>query len=234
MTAFHSNIIKIKTAYVNSWLYKNGSNSVLVDTGKDRSGSKVLEAITNAGLQPSDIKLILLTHPHYDHCMGVPALIKATGAKLIVQKEDEPNYRAGYCRLPRGANLPLEIWVSMGRLFMPWLNNFPKIDPDIIVNGSLDLKEQGIDVRAVHTPGHTDGSLILIVEGRHAIVGDALWGVMKSSVLPPFVDNIKDMIRSWKTIIDEGVEFIYPGHGEPYTIERVKLGFEKHRGKYGI
>ena len=83
MPLLHPDIIRINTAYANTYLIRNGNKSVLVDTGLERSGRIVLQGIADAGLKPSDIRLIILTHPHFDHCNGAAAIRDATGAQVM-------------------------------------------------------------------------------------------------------------------------------------------------------
>ncbi len=66
---------------------------------------------------------------------------------------------------------------------------------DMLVDGMLDLKGMGMDAYIMHTPGHTSGSVSVIVEDEIALVGDTLFGVYKGSVFPPFAENADVMIQ---------------------------------------
>jgi len=227
MHSFHPDIIPIRTGYANTYLIRNGSRSVLVDTGLQKSGRLILARVAELGLKPSDIRLIILTHPHYDHCMGARALIQATGAQLLVHRAEDSKFRKGYCRLPMGATPLLEAWVGLGRLFMPWLAHFPAVAPDIVIDQATDLGTFGIKGMAVHTPGHSNGSLTVIFEAKHAIAGDTVIGGRKKTTFPPFVDSPKTLLESWKMLIDQGIEYLYPGHGRPFRIEQLKQEYQK-------
>ncbi len=233
MTTTHAHIARIRTAFANTYLICNGRNSVLIDTGMETPGKTVLQSLSGHGLQPSDIRLIILTHCHYDHARGAAALRAATGAKLLVHEHHAPHLRKGYCRLPKGTNLLIEAWVSMGRAFMPRLAHFPPVEPDVIIDREYGLANLGLDARIIPTPGHTSGSLSVILDGRHAIVGDLVISGRGKSVFPPFADDPATLIRSWKTVIDAGVEYIYPGHGHPFRTEQLNRDFEKRKNKYG-
>jgi glyoxylase-like metal-dependent hydrolase (beta-lactamase superfamily II) len=231
VAGLHPNIIQIKTAYVNSYLIRNGKDSILVDTGLEKSGKKILQSISNEGLSPSDIKLIILTHPHYDHCMGARAIKNYTGAQILVHRSGESKFRKGHCRLPKGTNFLLEAWTSMGRLFMPWLAYFPSVEPDITIGEEKRLEGYGLDIRIVPTPGHTEGSITVILDEKHAILGDTVVNHTRTP-FPPFADDPKTLINSWKSLIESGIEFIYPGHGNPFRVERLLVEFDKRRKKY--
>jgi glyoxylase-like metal-dependent hydrolase (beta-lactamase superfamily II) len=233
MLSFHDHIIPIPTAYANSYLIKSGNISILIDTGLQRSGKIILKGIAEAGLQPSDIRLIILTHCHYDHCRGARAIQAATGAEMLAHRDDRQKIQRGYCRLPKGTNFPINAWVSMGRIFMPWLAYFPAAEPSIVIHDDYIVEDTVPDIRIIHTPGHTEGSITVILEGRHAIVGDTAVGHTRTP-FPPFAEDPRALLLSWKKLLEMGIEYIYPGHGIPYRAERLKKDFEKRRGNYNL
>jgi glyoxylase-like metal-dependent hydrolase (beta-lactamase superfamily II) len=89
-----------------------------------------------------------------------------------------------------------------------------------------DLQYLGLNAKIIHTPGHTDGSLTVILDSKHAIVGDTLIGSRGKSVFPPFADDPETLMKSWKKLIDEGIEFLYPGHGSPFGVEKLTAEFD--------
>lgn len=230
---YDSNIIRIRTVFVNNYLIQNGNRSVLVDTGIETSGQMILQALQSLGMQPQDIRLIILTHTHYDHCRGAAEIKAVTGAELLVHKSHEIHLRKGTCRLPRGTNVLLDAWVTMGRTVMPWLSRFHPVEPDIVITDDHDLQYLGLNARIIHTPGHTDGSLSVILDGRYAMVGDTVIGGRGKSVFPPFADEPAALIRTWKMLIDDGVHYCYPGHGHPIPIQRMIGEYDELAKRHG-
>ena len=100
----------------------------------------------------------------------------------------------------------------------------------IPVDHSLDdnpysLDEFQIDGKIIHTPGHTAGSISLLLDSGEAFVGDlAMSGFPRLSGPGPFVlgDDLKTMKRSWQSLLDEGARRIYPSHGKPFDAEVFK------------
>jgi glyoxylase-like metal-dependent hydrolase (beta-lactamase superfamily II) len=92
------------------------------------------------------------------------------------------------------------------------------------VDHSLDerpftLEAYQISGKVWHTPGHTPGSLSLVLESGEAFVGDlAMSGFPRLSGPGPFVlgDDPEVMKESWQLLLDEGARQIYPSHGEPF------------------
>ena len=221
-------VIRIRSRYTNCYLVKNDSDSILIDAGSEISGNTILEGIRGAGLQPEDISLIIITHGHYDHCKGLQRLKQVTNAKVLVQKEDAQCLTDGYCILPKGKNFMIESFVWMGRHFMKSLARYPATDPDIIFEDRYDLKEYGIDAYAMHTPGHTSGSLCVILNNKYAYAGDTLFGVFRRTAYPPFVDHPDLLIQSWQRLIETGCTMFYPAHGGVVGLEKLKKSLEKH------
>ena len=120
------------------------------------------------------------------------------------------------------------------RIFTPFIGKFPPIEADIINDEEFSLKEYGIDGTVLHTPGHTAGSQIVFLDGEHVISGDTIFGGRTNNPFPPFTDNVEQMIRSWKVLIDKGIKYIHPGHGNAYPADNLFEDFEKRRVKYRI
>ena len=64
--------------------------------------------------------------------------------------------------------------------------NYRSVDPDVEVDKTFCLNEFGIDAYIIHTPGHSPGSLSVVVDDEVALVGDTVFGVFRGSVFPPF------------------------------------------------
>ncbi|MBN2339447.1 MAG: Zn-dependent hydrolase, partial [Acidobacteria bacterium] len=90
-----------------------------------------------------------------------------------------------------------------------------------------DLKDFGLNAYILHTPGHTSGSVSIIVEGEIALVGDAMFGILPGSVFPPFADDPGQLMASWGKLLDTGCSLFLPAHGS--AIGRSLLQKEYHR-----
>lgn len=221
-------IIRIPTHRVNVYLVISGGKAILVDPGARKHLHMVYASILEQGLELSDIKLIILTHTHFDHAEGLKEIREKTGARVLVHRNEAPSLRRGYTDIPAGTILIGRILSFFGRKVVPSIGSYPPVTPDILVEDRYDITELGIPAYLIHTPGHTSGSVSLIVDNEYAIVGDSMFGIFKRSILPPFADDPATLMRSWQALAETGCRIFYPGHGRP--IDRLKL--ETNIGKY--
>jgi glyoxylase-like metal-dependent hydrolase (beta-lactamase superfamily II) len=155
------------------------------------------------------IEKIIVTHGHWDHIGALARLAELTGAEVLVHEKD-----AEYLTDPE-KNLSGLVFERRERPADRTLR-----DGDIIKIGDLDLK-------IVHTPGHTPGSLS-VVAGGSIFCGDLIFrGSIGRTDLPG--GNQDDMRHSIHekalTLPDETT--VYPGHGPATTI-----GHEREHNPY--
>jgi len=214
------NIILLHPAKCNTWLIMNGDHSVLVDAGYSGKITDFEHLLVENGLKPRDIKLIIMTHTHFDHACGLKALKELTGAKVIVNENEAGFLSNGFCPLPKGTRWYSGFISWIGRHVIYGIGRYDPVKPDITLKVKLDLNRYGIDGYILPTRGHTVGSQSLIM-GEHAFVGDDMFGIFRNTVFPPFADDVPALMKSWQELLDTGCEKFYPGHGE--VIDRAKI-----------
>jgi glyoxylase-like metal-dependent hydrolase (beta-lactamase superfamily II) len=108
---------------------------------------------------------------------------------------------------------------------------FPKFTPDILLNNDpYPLAEFGIDGEIIHTPGHTVGSVSVILNSGEAFVGCMAHNGLPFRLkpgLPIYAQEIEDIKGNWKTLIDKGITYVYPGHGKAFPVDVLN-------GKFGV
>lgn len=151
-------------------LIESDLSLILVDAGSPHHEEKILDKIRS--LDRGDLRLIFITHAHFDHYGSAAALHQATGAPIAIHHQDS--------RIMELGQTPLGIVRGRGklaRLFLPLYENWAQFIPpkaNLELNDGDELGSYGIEAKVVHTPGHTPGSASLLVEGRIAFVGDLL------------------------------------------------------------
>ncbi|MDT8393214.1 MAG: hypothetical protein RQ761_05190 [Bacteroidales bacterium] len=75
----------------------------------------------------------------------------------------------------------------------------------------------------------TADSLSVIVDNEIAIVGDALFGISRRSVMPPFANDRALMVKSWHKLLETGCNIFLPGHGS--EVDRILLEYSYNRYK---
>jgi hydroxyacylglutathione hydrolase len=225
------NIIKVTPAKCNMWLIVNGEKSILVDAGYSGKINDFEHLVVENGLKPRDIKMIVMTHTHFDHACGLKQIKELTGAKVVVNENEARYLEDGNSPLPKGIRWYSGIVSWLGRNVVYGISKFQPVSPDIITRSKLDLGRYGMEGYIIPTPGHTSGSQSLIM-GEHAFAGDDMFGIFRNTILPPFANDVPSLLKSWQELLDTGCTMFYPGHGkmiERPGIER-ELRKQKRRG----
>ena len=205
--------IKCKTD--NCYIVESNGNAVLVDTGNGESYNTVLNECRKYNL-----RLIVLTHVHFDHAENAAKLSKEFDIPVAFNKADEElfdNYMAQ----------PLISYGIVGRvvlgLSLKVLRDTKVEKPEkivYIIEGDT-LSSYGIDAKIIGLPGHTKGSIGIDVEGKSLLVGDALDNWI-SPATGHLYSNMDDLKNSAGKVMALGDRTLYYGHGKP-TDNRFKL-----------
>ena len=137
----------------NTYLVIDGSDALVIDPGGNSPA--MWDVIRSRELT---VRTVLLTHTHFDHIMGLPSLLEATGAELVVPAADEPGLRDGIANL-------LDVW-HMGTL-PPLYADRTVVEGSTVTLGSITLTTW-------HTPGHTPGSCCYLT-GDTLFSGDTVF-----------------------------------------------------------
>ena len=195
---------------------------IMVDTGPPQSERVIEEWLDSLPFCPSEIQLIILTHSHADHVGSAMGVKRITGAKIAIHEYEKDMFENGDVVWPSAVTA----WGRVARVLLTPLKplfRFPEGAVDVLIgNDGLSLAEYGIPGRVIHTPGHTLGSISVILE-----TGDAFVGCMTHNSppfrlkpdLPIFAEDLPKLRESWKTLLSQGVDTIYPAHGDSFPSE---------------
>jgi glyoxylase-like metal-dependent hydrolase (beta-lactamase superfamily II) len=178
---------------------KETGEAAVIDPGGD--AQKIIDFCDKNKLK---IKYLLHTHAHFDHIMGSRALKEATGAKILLHKEDKFLYDAleKQCSLfGFKADTPLDI--------------------DHYLNDDEDVTVGNIKTSVIHTPGHTPGSLCFCVADKDSVLfsGDTLFqqSIGRTDLWGGSYEEIIDSIKNKLFKLDDSTRVV-PGHGDDTTI----------------
>jgi glyoxylase-like metal-dependent hydrolase (beta-lactamase superfamily II) len=124
-----------------AYLIKTSAGAILIDGTLAENAGMIEHNIIAAGVRPRDVKLILVTHAHFDHAAGVAALKRATGARVVAGARDVPALETG---TPPGET-------SYGVIRFPPVH----VDRGVRDGDKVTLATTTLTARA--TPGHTPG-----------------------------------------------------------------------------
>jgi glyoxylase-like metal-dependent hydrolase (beta-lactamase superfamily II) len=210
----------ISFSIVSSYLLR-GDGYVLVDAGTPGQIKPFLKQLEEFSLHPDEIDLIVCTHGHMDH-IGIARDIKAlTGAKLAIHKREREWLESGTSPLPPGTMLLGKLLSYLGQRIPPI--TVPPAIPDILIDDDgISLAEYEVPGVVVYTPGHTLGSVSILLEDGSAFVGDLAMSARFMRLtpgLPIFAEDLDLVKRSWLKLLDLGAETIYPAHGKPFSAD---------------
>ena len=226
-------IIMKRIGYSNVSLIVNGPDSVLVDTGVKGNLRKILRMLKQSKLHPNDVKLIVLTHTHYDHTGNLHQLKKLTGASVLVHEKEYENLKKGYMPIPGGQRFLMRIVSEFAKLIIPRFASPKPFDADLINYGEFDLSSYGIKGKVIHPPGHSSGSQSVVL-GRDVITGDCFMNMNYGVVFPHFAEEPEVLLHTWEKLFEMGAEDIYPGHGKKLSVARALHVYNKWRKKLRV
>lgn len=214
-------ITPIRLSLSNAFLVR-GERPVLVDAGSPGEERKIARAIAAAGVELSDISLILLTHAHRDHAGSAKALRELTGAPIALHPAEDRMLERGHM----GKLTPVR---PRHALWEPFLNRpFPGCRPDIALHDGQQLNEWGLDATVVETPGHSSGSVSVVLPFDDALAGDLLIGGFLGGLVEPnrprvpyFAEDLPQLYESVAKLCGRAAGRWYLGHGGPIDSSQI-------------
>jgi hydroxyacylglutathione hydrolase len=172
--------------------------AIVVDPGGD--AELLIERLLELDLQ---VERIIHTHAHLDHFLASGKLKEATGAKLALHRDD------------------LFLWDMLEdqcRMFgIPFEKTPP---PDQWLEHEEEIEVKGVQGKALHTPGHTPGSMCFLFEKQKLLIaGDTLFqgSIGRTDLWGGDYQKIEESIREKLYTLDEDISVI-TGHGESTSI----------------
>lgn len=224
-------VTQIKLPLANAYLVQ-GERAILIDTGAPGDANRIVHALQQAGVAPADLALILLTHGHGDHAGSAHALAAWSGAPLAMHAADEAMARSG--RNTLGVINGLE-----ARLITPFVNKpFPPVTASHVFDDEFDLHRYGVAGRVIATPGHTPGSVSVLLANGDALVGDLVMGGRLGGALYGarprlhyFVSDFAQLHQSMEIVLATRTQRLLVGHGGPLDAATVRRWWEGGAGQ---
>ena len=172
----------------NIFIFVEGNNLSLVDTGSGIAPNMVIPQLEQLGLRIEEVVRIVLTHGHMDHIGGLREICEHSSPEIYVHENDADDV------------------ISLGIKSLRHLR-----DGDEIRLGRRNL-------RVLHTPGHTEGSVCLH-DSELILTGDTVFpgGYFGRTDLPS--GDWRELIDSLDRLSRLEARVMLPGHGEPLLSE---------------
>lgn len=202
-----------------------GQGTIMIDGGAPKQAKSFSKALENASIKPEEVQLIVLTHGHWDHIGSAKEIKEITGAKIAMHQREKHWLESSLKPMPPGVTTWGHIFGSIIKVFLP-LIHIPATDVDVVLGDEeVSLAEYGIQGKVVYTPGHSSGSVSVLLETGDAFVGDMAMNkfpLRLSPGLPIFAEDWAQLMESWKQLLNRGVKTIYPSHGEPFPADVIR------------
>ena len=188
-----------------------GAELMLVDAGLLGSSHAIAQGLAELGRSPSQIQQVVITHAHPDHSGGLAELVSGTDAAVAAHSL-EADIIEGMAPAPNPLRWKVVGAVSWSVLSKLMGNSVPVVHR---VEDGEPLTCQ-TDVRVVHLPGHTPGSIGLhLPRERVVIVGDALQYKLGRKLYPPapgVTQHADEALRSLEKLLDLDFDTICFSH----------------------
>lgn len=190
--------------WVSCFLIDTGNGLLLIDSGYPETMYLIFDSIRRLGFEPRDIKYLLISHGHWDHCGG---------ARIFQEYCD--------CKTYLGAD-DMFLLTERRDLLCIGRTNIPEFRVDELYDYSESLTFGKYTIQPIHTPGHTPGttSFIFDVENNGEILtcamhgGLGLNGLTKAELaanrLPESLQL--DFYEGLKRLVDKSVDVVLPSH----------------------
>jgi hydroxyacylglutathione hydrolase len=221
--------VAISLGFVRAYLVPGEGGCVLVDAGTPGQEDKIFAAMASYDLAPRDLRLIFITHAHGDHIGSLAAVAERSGAPVLAQRGEAAALASGQPLRARGLT-------AFGKLLDPFLGRLARAASGrpwpvkVVVDEELRLDRFGLRGSALHTPGHTAGSLSLLLDSGEAFVGDLCAKVPllgRGSQVPFLGEDREAVYASWRRLLAAGAKRIYPDHSRPFPAEVLRRELQR-------
>jgi hydroxyacylglutathione hydrolase len=223
----------------NVFLLIKDNENILIDTGRKAYREKLISNLRSIGIRAIDY--LVLTHTHYDHAESAEFFKRNYRPKIFVHSSEAeflargrillPN---GKSLIPKGTTLPTKILASLITKRTLLKHNYMPCEANILVEDLWSLPVYNFETYILHTPGHSIGSMSIIIDNEIAVVGDTMFGVIPNSIFPPFAQDVKEMVRSWGKLLDTKCGLFLPMHGFPRKRSVVERSYRRMSKKFKI
>ncbi len=188
------------------YLIHFGGQAALVDAGCGRAQERLFKNIRACDIDLEQIEYLLITHCHFDHTGGIQGIKERTHCEVVAHELEAPYLEQG------------DDMVTAAK----WYGS--SLDPvaiDMKLQGDKgDIDLGGRKIKAIHTPGHSPGSVVYTTEseGLKILFGQDVHGPLDQSLL----SDREDYVKSLNLLLSMEADVLCEGH------------FGVFRGKEGV
>lgn len=180
----------------------------LIDCGSPGQQNKVIQKMNELGR--TDLRLIWITHAHYDHYGSADSLRKMTGAKIGIHPLDAGSMREG--QSPLGTFHRYGFIYPPGQAVLKCFRKLPPAPPDFTLADGETLEKYGLEAVVLFTPGHTPGHSCLLTGNGVVFAGDLLGGSPRMGLQNLLATDWNLLPQSLEKVKAAHPSLVYTGH----------------------
>lgn len=204
----------LRFAVGQAYLWRDGDSLTLIDTGIVGSGPDIETSIRGAGLAPSDLDRVVLTHFHDDHAGAAAELSAWEDVVIVAHRADAPVIRGDVAGPPPDLTAEervLHAQITAGGVLPPAPP--ARVDQEVEDGAVLEF---GGGAHVLSVPGHTDGSLALFLPAKGVLfTGDTVASHEGGLMLGPFNVDRQRAAGSFRRLAALDCSTALFGHGDP-------------------
>lgn len=206
-------VMRLEGVRCNCFVIQDGDKHWLVDTSALMDRSRITRQLEQNGI--THLTGIILTHSHINHVEAAAWFMDKYHCPVYIHDSELHFIQTGDCLIPKAARRymePVEKLVG----YIPFLNKYPAcreaqaLPPDSELFGNERI-------RILETPGHSEGSISVIVDDEIAIVGDVMKRKAVFSVFLAWANQPGLVAVSWRKLLSEECTLFLPSHGREIT-----------------
>ncbi len=192
------NLVNVGYKSVNCYAVETGNGYLLIDVGMPGTYGELVSVLKRKSVPLERIRFLAVTHFHPDHC-GVAQELKTAGATLLLGDIQERRL------------------AEANRMLAKFAGYVPISDDGnaIVATGSRAAWKAATGLGGVllHTPGHSDDSVTVVIDGVGAFVGDLRQPEAYTGQAVALAEE------SWRKIRAAGAWKAYPAHGPAWDLD---------------
>ena len=209
---------------MNTWLYAIADGYVMIDTGYENSYCSVTKKLRKLLIQPEEIRYLFLTHAHDDHAGFLEEwMTKHPHTQVIAHEKAIAGLRRGQNSFAGGCSTAVAFgFCQLMALLGNGDHRYPRLSQEhleqiiTLQENNLEQTERVLNGKILFTPGHTEDSISLLVDGNLFCGDAAMNGIPSSHKITIWVEDKAAFEASWETVLASGARKIYPAHGSPF------------------
>jgi metallo-beta-lactamase class B len=207
------NVYYVGSKGLASYLVVTPQGFILINSSLEQSVPLIQESVEKLGFHFNDVKILLISHAHWDHCAGSARIKQLTGAKYVVMDADVSVVESGGKSDFQYGNSPETL--------------YPPTKVDRVLHDGGEVKLNGAVLVAHKTPGHTKGCTtwtMRVADGGKTydvvIVGSPNvnpgYKLVNNAAYPQIAQDYESAFRVWKSL---PCDIFLGAHGGYYGME---------------